>query len=226
MRGEMKVAIHNSGVIQKTHSEKVMSFLSNNNYFCQYFFTMKKFITLSLATCFVFFAFSQTNNLPPLDKSPMDMIYYPHNQPVLRIQDKVTEPLVARVIYSRPQKSGRKILGGLVEYGKVWRLGANEATEIEFFKQVKIGGKKIPKGRYTLYAIVNENSWTIIVNKETDIWGAFKYDAKKDVVRTEVPVQYISPAVEDLAMVFEKSLTGANLIIAWDNIKVSLPITF
>lgn len=154
------------------------------------------------------------------------MIYYPHNQPVLRIQDKATEPLVARVIYSRPQKSGRKIFGGLVEYGKVWRLGANEATEIEFFKQVKIGGKKIPKGRYTLNAIVNENSWTLIVNKETDIWGAFKYDAKKDVVRTEVPVQNISPTVEDLAMVFEKSLTGAKLIIAWDNIKVSLPITF
>lgn len=156
----------------------------------------------------------------------MDMAYYPHNQPVLRIQDKVTEPLVARVIYSRPQKSGRKIFGGLVEYGKLWRLGANEATEIEFFKHVKIGGKRISKGRYTLYAIVNENSWIIIVNKETDIWGAFKYDAKKDVVRTEVPVQNMGMAVEEMAIVFEKTLKGANLIIAWDNIKVSLPIIF
>jgi hypothetical protein len=76
---------------------------------------MKKFIALFL-TCFLLsFAFCQTNNLPPLDKSPMDMAYYPHNQPVLRIQDKATEPLVARVIYSRPQKTGRRIIGGLVE---------------------------------------------------------------------------------------------------------------
>ena len=62
---------------------------------------------------------------------------------------------------------------------KVWRLGANEATEIEFYKDVKIGGKKVPKGRYTLYAIVSENVWTMILNKDTDTWGAFKYDSKK-----------------------------------------------
>ncbi len=76
----------------------------------------------------------------------MDMSYYPSNFPVLKIQDKITEPLVARVIYSRPQKSGRNIFGELVEYGKVWRMGANEATEIEFYKHVRIGGKKIVRG--------------------------------------------------------------------------------
>ena len=69
----------------------------------------------------------------------MDMSYYPNGYPVLKIQDKATEPLVARVIYSRPQKNGRTIFGELLEYGKVWRLGANEATEIEFFQVVKIG---------------------------------------------------------------------------------------
>src|SRR4051794_13928524 len=74
--------------------------------------------------------------IPQLDKSPMDMAYYPDNYPVLKIQDKATEPLVARVIYSRPQKDGRTIFGGLVEYGTVWRLGANEATEIELYKDV------------------------------------------------------------------------------------------
>ena len=104
----------------------------------------------------------------------MDMSYYPTNYPVLKIQDKNTEPLTARVIYSRPKKEGRTIFGGLVEYGKVWRLGANEATEVEFYQKVNIGGKKIAKGRYTLYAIVNESSWTFIVNKETDTWGSFK----------------------------------------------------
>ncbi len=90
--------------------------------------------------------------LPAIDKSPMDMAYYPVNYPVLKIQDKAAEPLAARVIYSRPQKEGRAIFGGLIEYGKVWRLGANEATEIELYRDVKIKDKKLAKGRYTLYA--------------------------------------------------------------------------
>ena len=169
---------------------------------------------------------AQTGGMPPLDKSPMDMSYYPANYPVQKIQDKITEPLIARVIYSRPQKSGRVIFGGLVKYGEVWRVGANEATEIEFYKHVKIGGKKIIRGRYTLYAIATESSWTIIINKETDTWGSFKYDSKKDVVRVEVPVQKTDPIIESLAMLFEKTNTGCNLTIAWDNTKVSLPVTF
>ena len=154
------------------------------------------------------------------------MGYYPANYPVLKIQDKITEPLAARVVYSRPQKAGRTIFGGLVKYGEVWRLGANEATEIEFFKQVHIGGKKIPKGRYTLFAIVNESSWTFIINKENDTWGSFRYDPKKDVVRTTVTVQKNDAVLESLAMAFEKATGGFNLIVAWDNVKTVLPVTF
>ena len=171
-------------------------------------------------------SFSQTTvKLPEVDKSTMDISYYPNNYPILKIQNKVTEPLAMRVIYSRPLKQGRKIFGELVEYGKVWRLGANEATEIEFFKDVKINGKKITKGRYTLYALINETSWTLILNKDTDIWGAFKYDAKKDVVRVDLPVENITESIEALSMVFEKSATGANLIIAWEQVKITLPIS-
>jgi hypothetical protein len=188
---------------------------------------MKKTVSFIVALqCCIISAMAQQVAMPSIDKSPVDISYYPVNYPALKIQDKVTEPLAARVVYSRPKKEGRVIFGGLVEYGKVWRLGANEATEIEFFKHVRINGKKISKGRYTLYAIVNENSWTIIVNKETDTWGAFKYDAKKDVVRMDIPVQRSSEMLESLAMTFEKSITGINLIIGWDMIKVSLPINF
>lgn len=185
-----------------------------------------------LTSCFIILFLSsitviaQSTEFPPMDKSPMDMSYYPVNYPALKIQNKVTEPIVARIIYSRPQKGGRTIFGGLVEYGKVWRLGANEATEIEFYKHVRIGGKKIPKGRYTLYATVYEDKWTIILNKETDIWGAFKYDSKKDILRTDVTVQKTSDALEALAIVFEKSTDGLNLVIGWDTVKVVLPITF
>jgi hypothetical protein len=163
--------------------------------------------------------------LPPLDKSPMDMAYFPHNYPVLKIQNKATEPLVARVIYSRPQKNNRVIFGELVEYNDVWRLGANEATEIEFFRDVRIGNKKIPKGRYTMYAIVKPDQWTVILNKETDIWGAFKFDATKDVLRINLPVQNSAELQEAFTMNFDKTTSGANLLMGWDNIQVALPIS-
>jgi hypothetical protein len=160
----------------------------------------------------------------PLDKSPMDMAYFPDEYPVLKIKDKAKDPLVARVIYSRPQKADRTVFGDLVEYGKVWRLGANEATEIEFFKDVKIAGKRVPKGKYTLYAIANPDQWTMIVNKETDTWGSFKYDEKKDLLRVNVPVLKEQQPTEAFTMYFEKTPTGANLQMAWDDVKATLPI--
>jgi hypothetical protein len=187
---------------------------------------MKKLITLLGIFQLVFISLMGQNNLPAIDKSPMDMSYYPVNYPVLKIQDKITEPVVARVIYSRPQRSGRAIFGGLVKNGEVWRVGANEATEIEFFRTVHINGKKVRAGRYTLYAIVGDNNWSLILNKETDTWGAFKYDSKKDLLRLDVPVQKTDAAVEYLSMMFEKTTAGCNLNISWDNSKVSLPVTF
>jgi len=173
-------------------------------------------------------AFAQSR-FPAMDKSPMDMSYYPPNYPILRIQpdkdkDKPLEPPVARVVYSRPQKNGRNVFGELLEYGNVWRLGANEATEVEFFRDVVIGNKTISKGRYTLYAIPNQDKWTIIVNKDTDIWGAFKYDSSRDIVRVDVPVQKLPESLEAFSMIFEKSGNGFLLTAAWDTMAVSLPI--
>ena len=185
---------------------------------------MHKFLALIILVFSSLFSFSQSK-LPEVDKSPLDESYYPSNYPILKIQNKASEPLIARVIYSRPQKQGRKIFGELVEYGKVWRLGANEATELELYKDVKIAGKKVSKGRYTLYAIVDENIWTIILNKDTDTWGAFKYDSKKDVLRTDVTVQKTDEIAESMSMWFEKTTTGISLNAAWEQVKVSLPIT-
>ena len=187
---------------------------------------MKRITLLTLLIISVLIGRSQTNNLPPVDKSPMDMCYYPNNYPVLKIQDKAPGPPIARAIYSRPQKNGRKLFGDLVEYGKVWRLGANEATELEFFRDVKIDNKKVKKGRYTLYALVDTDRWTIILNKETDTWGAFRYDTTKDVLRTTVPVEHPSEIAEAFSMEFAKTKTGALLIINWDDVLVKLPISW
>jgi hypothetical protein len=188
---------------------------------------MKQVFIATLITLFGCSAvFAQDKKLPPLDSSPMDMAYYPVMYPyVVKVKG---EPgaLVARVIYSRPQKKGRKIFGDLEPYGELYRLGANEATEVEFYRSVSIGGKLVPKGRYTMYAIPNETKWTIIINRDTDIWGAFKYSEAKDVVRTDIPVTKIDTPVDPFTMVFEKADYGANLIIAWDVVSVSLPVKF
>ena len=187
---------------------------------------MKKIIVFAILTIFAATANAQSN-LPLLDQSPMDMSYYPVDYPVLRIQDKAKEPLISRIIYGRPQKNNRKIFGDLVPYGSVWRLGANEATEIEFFKDVKIGGKKIIKGRYTLYALPEADKWTIILNKETDIWGAFKYDTKKDVLRTDVPVQKQTDTINVFTIVFEKNNSkSANLVMSWEDVSVKMPFSW
>jgi hypothetical protein len=187
---------------------------------------MKRTLILLALITLSTYLFSQQSNLPAVDKSPMDMIYYPDGYPVLKIRDQAKEPVCARVIYSRPQKSGRTIFGDLVPYGEVWRMGANEATEIEFYKNVMIDGKKIAKGRYTMYAIANENTWTIILNRDTDTWGSFAYKEKMDVARINVPVQQMNEVVEFLSMDFEKTSSGMDLIIAWDNVKVTMPIKF
>src|SRR5687768_9424771 len=111
---------------------------------------MKTLITLLLLIPGLY---AGAQKLPTLDQSPMDMSYYPAGYPVLKIQNKITEPLAMRVIYSRPQLNGRRVFGELQKLGEIWRLGANEATEIEFFKDVTINNKKVKKGRYTLYCI-------------------------------------------------------------------------
>lgn len=192
---------------------------------------MKKlfFVLALLVAASCVFAQAQTSvkiKLPVLDKSPMDMAYYPANYPVLKIQEKASEPPLARVIYSRPQKDNRVVFGDLIEYNTVWRLGANEATEIELFKDVKVDGKKLPKGRYTMYAIPTPSQWTVIFNKDTDTWGAFKYDEKKDVLRLNVPVQKTTEVTEAFTMSFNKTAGGADLIIAWDTVSVTVPIAF
>jgi hypothetical protein len=187
---------------------------------------MKRIFTLSTLILFCSLVVNAQSGRPGIDKSPLDMSYYPANYPVLKIQDKVTEPIVARVIYSRPKKEGRAVFGGLVSYGKVWRLGANEATEIEFYRPVTIGGKKISVGKYTIYALVNEKKWTFILNKEIDTWGAFKYDPAKDIIRTEVSVEQTTETIESLVMGFKKIKENAiSLVIEWENIKAALPIS-
>jgi hypothetical protein len=159
-----------------------------------------------------------------LDKSPMDMSYWPANYPILKMSGKAKDQPVARIIYGRPLKNGRTIFGGIINYNEMWRLGANEATEIETFRSLKIGGKILAKGRYTVYCLPAENKWTIIFNKDNFCWGNFTYDSKKDLIRTDINVEKNTESVEAFTIYFDDAKNGANLIFLWDDIKTSLPI--
>lgn len=186
---------------------------------------MKRIVLIFSFLCSVCMLKAQIK-VPDVDKSPLDMSYCPAGYPILKINGKAKVAPVARVIYSRSMKSNRQIFGGIVKYNAMWRLGANEATEIQFFRDVKIAGKKVIKGTYTMYCIPQENKWTIIFNKDLNTWGDFTYDIKKDVARADVAVQKLTESVEAFSMYFEDGTNTSNLIMAWDMVKVSLPISY
>ena len=165
------------------------------------------------------------NPYEAIDVSPMDMSYLPDDYPIMKMENKTITPPVARLIYSRPRMQGRKIFGSLIKYNEPWRLGANEATELQLFQPVTIQKKSIPTGRYVLYCIPQENKWTIIFNGNFDCWG-LQQDPSKDLYRFEVPAVTKDQAIEYFTMVFQKNSGGAELVIAWDNTEVRLPFQY
>ncbi|WP_158796308.1 DUF2911 domain-containing protein [Pedobacter sp. L105] len=183
---------------------------------------MKKFNLLLVMALFCLAANAQVK-FPALDASPADIAYFPLNAPFAKKGDAST-PLI-KVIYSRPSVKGREIFGKLEAYGAVWRVGANENTEIKFYKTATIGGKSIPAGTYSLFAIPQADKWVIIINSQTDRWGAYTYDETKDVVRVTVPVVPLTTSLEALSMTFTPKESGANLVIGWDKTSVEVPVT-
>jgi len=159
-----------------------------------------------------------------LDKSPLDHAYLPDN---FAHDRKPADKAIIRVTYSRPQKKNREVFGGIVNYDNVWRLGANEATEIKVYKDVKIGGKPLKMGTYSMFAIPKEKGWTIIINSDLDFWGHYSYLEAHDVLRVEAIVKQNAVAVEALSIQFAGLHEGeAVMKIAWDKTIVELPITY
>jgi hypothetical protein len=165
------------------------------------------------------------NRYVTVDVSPMDMSYCPIDYPQIKMSNNTSQLPVARVIYSRPQLQGRHLFHELLKYGEPWRLGANESTEIQFYRNVTIQDQKIKPGRYIMYCIPAENNWTIVLNGNIDSWGLHQ-DVTKDLNRFEIPIIKNNPPLEYYTMVFEKTDSGADLIMAWDDIVAKLPINF
>lgn len=126
--------------------------------------------------------------------------------------------------YSRPYAKGRKVVGGLVPYGKVWRTGANEATSLKTDIDLVIGDTTIPAGSYTLYTLPSENSWKLIINKQTGQWGTV-YDESQDLTRVDMHVTALSQPVEQFTISLnKKSGDTAQLNLEWEKTQASLEL--
>ncbi len=162
------------------------------------------------------------------DASPLDLVQYPSGsrfQNFLKEEEKAANVPKVRVVYSRPQKKGRKIFGELVKYGETWRLGANETTEITFFEDVVIGGKDVKKGTYGLFAKVDKDTWEYVVHKNLPSWGSANHDESSNVASITVPVETAPKTLEALSMTFHKAGDDeVHLVTAWDQVMTKLPI--
>ncbi|MGA2898767.1 MAG: DUF2911 domain-containing protein [Candidatus Acidiferrales bacterium] len=135
------------------------------------------------------------------------------------------------VAYSSPRAKGRKIYGGLVPYGKVWRAGANEATTIAIDTDVMIGGKAVPAGTYTIFTIPNEDKWTLILNKTTKnakggpLWGVPYPGEEGDFARVDMKASKLSSPVENFTISFDKSGSGCVMNLDWETTRASIEIS-
>lgn len=128
------------------------------------------------------------------------------------------------ITYHRPAVRERVIWGGLEPWGKVWRMGANEATNISFTHPVKVEGRDVPAGRYALFAIPGQVRWTVVLNKDHGQWGAFRYKESEDVLRFEVKPQ-AGPLVEWLAFtITPESRTSAVVEMAWEKVRIPFKV--
>ena len=129
------------------------------------------------------------------------------------------------VDYGRPSMRGRKIVGELVPYGRVWRTGANAATTLVTEADLRIGDAVVPRGTYTLYTLPSAEGWTLIVNRQTGQWGT-QYDASRDLVRIPMRTTAVAQPVEKFTIMLEPgSARGTGtLAMAWERTRVSVPI--
>src|SRR5262252_3418278 len=118
--------------------------------------------------------------------------------------------------YSSPRLKGRKMIGGVEPYGKVWRNGANEATTFVTTTDLMVGGTHVPAGSYTIFVIPNQDKCTLIINKKTGEWGIpYKYESD-ELAKVDMKVSKLPSPVENFTIGYEKSGSGCSMNIEWE----------
>lgn len=145
--------------------------------------------------------------------------------PPAKAECKLPNGKTITVDYSSPRAKGRKIFGGLVPYGQVWRAGANEATTFVTTSDITVGGKAVPAGKYTIFAIPAEDKWTLIISKKTGEWGTAYPGPENDLARIDMKVSKTPSPVENFTIAFDQTSAGCTLRMEWENTRASVDIT-
>jgi hypothetical protein len=175
---------------------------------------MQKRVAL-LASCFFLLAIAACAQT---DKSKRP-------SPPANAQCKFTDGKTITVDYSSPRMKGRKIYGGLVPYGQVWRAGANEATTFVTDSDVMVGDKEVPVGSYTLFTIPNQDKWTLIISKKTGEWGIPYPGQADDFTRTDMKASATPSTVENYTISFDQNGSTCALHLDWENTRASVDIS-
>jgi hypothetical protein len=142
----------------------------------------------------------------------MDIASFPSNY---RVSEKVI-----KIIYSRPQLKGRS-LEKLAPLGKKWRTGANEATEVTFYKDVIFGGAAVKAGTYTMYAVPGKATWTVALSSQLNVWGVYFHKDENDVAKVTIPVKQTEENLDVFSIAIDEDMT---INMGWGTTLIRIPV--
>jgi len=175
-----------------------------------------KIFAIILWTSMLFLTIELANaqSFSGLDKESHDITYFK--------VDNDSKPQI-KVIYGRPTTDNDSVFGTEIPYGKIWKTGTNEATEIKFYQDVMFGNKYVKAGTYVMYTIPNKDYWTIILNSNTDTYGAYFYNPEKDIAKIKVPATDGKP-IDIFSIGFNSKNYGTQMVLAWGKTRVKIPL--
>ena len=145
--------------------------------------------------------------------------------PAAQVQCKFTDGKSVKTDYSSPRMKGRKIFGGLVPYGQVWRTGANDATTLVTDTNIKVGDKDVPAGSYTIFTLPNADKWSLIISKKTGEWGIPYPGEGEDFVRVDMRVTKLPSPVEDFTISFDQTGSTCAMHVDWETTRAGVDIS-
>jgi hypothetical protein len=183
---------------------------------------MKKFVLIAVAVFAVAtLASAQMGDSKDKSKRP---------SPPASAECKLSDGKTVKIDYSSPRTKGRKIFGtadekALVPYGQIWRTGANESTTFVTDANLKVGGKDVPAGSYTIFTVPNADEWWLVISKKTGEWGTDYPGEKEDLVRVPMKVSKNGPPVENFLIAFDQGGSKCKLRMEWETTVASVEIT-
>ena len=144
--------------------------------------------------------------------------------PPAKAECKLSDGKTVTIDYSSPRAKGRKIFGGLVPYGQIWRAGANEATTFVTSSDITVGGKAVPAGKYTIFTVPAEDKWTLVISKKTGEWGTAYPGPDNDLARIDMKVAKTSAPIENFTIALDPAGIGCTLKMEWETTQASVDI--